>query len=81
MSYQDVRHWYEDPPTEEEIERAERRKAFETHRLCDCGLESCYPCRSELSFCTICKGGEGTLPYTCPGQKNLGRMAGSHEEK
>ena len=63
------RNYMEDPPTQEEIERAERQKAFETHKLCDCGSNDCGACRAELALCTVCGGAEGGLPYSCPGAR------------
>lgn len=65
----DNRNYGEDPPTEEDLERADRREQFETHRLHECDREDCYPCSGGLSLCTVCGGAEGSMPYSCPGVK------------
>lgn len=71
MSWQDVRSFYEEAYGPEEILRAIDAKARATHTFCDCGNDGCYPCQTGLSFCTVCKGGEGDLPYECPKQKMM----------
>lgn len=67
MSYQDVRHHYEDQPDEEDLKRADRQRALKTHREHECNEEVCWICEGRLFLCTICGGAEGTLPYECPG--------------
>lgn len=61
------RHYGEDPPTQEEIEQADKARALRTHRLHECEDENCYPCGGGLALCTVCGGAEATLPYECPG--------------
>lgn len=65
----DNRNYGEDPPTQEEIESAERRRAMGTHRLHECEDENCYPCGGGLAVCTVCGGAEASLPYECPGAR------------
>lgn len=61
------RHVGEDPPTEEDLDRADRARALATHKLCDCDKDRCPACSGGLALCTICGGAEGSLPYECPG--------------
>ncbi len=68
------RNYGEDPPTQGEIEWAARQKAFQTHRLCDCGADDCQACRGGLPLCTVCGGAEGGLPYECPGVRMTGQQ-------
>lgn len=46
------------------------------HKLHECEKEDCYVCTGGLALCTVCKGGEGTLPQECPG-----RMMTEEEEQ
>jgi hypothetical protein len=72
MSYADVRHWYEDPPDEQDYINAEKARALATHRLCDCGKDDCRACSGGLALCTVCGGAEAAMPYECPGVRLSG---------
>ncbi len=37
------------------------------HDVCDKPGRCCY-CDGGLSFCTVCKGAEASLPTNCPGR-------------
>lgn len=67
--WMDVRHWYEDPPDEQDFIDAEKARARNTHRFHACDLPDCFPCGGGLALCELCGGAEGTLPYECPGAK------------
>lgn len=41
------------------------------HRLYECPArcDGCMFCNGGLALCTVCGGGEGSLPTDCPGEK------------
>lgn len=41
-------------------------KIVDGHELCDCGKDSCIPCRGGLGFCLVCRGAEASMPSHCP---------------
>lgn len=44
---------------------------FPGHKWARCrsDCEGCCLCEGGLSLCTVCGGGEGSLPTDCPGKK------------
>lgn len=39
------------------------------HQLHSCEDPMCQVCIGGLAFCTVCNGGEGSLPTECPGEQ------------
>ncbi len=44
-------------------------KDYGSHKFCKCGSDDCYPCRHELQYCLVCRGGESEIPTDCPGME------------
>lgn len=40
----------------------------DSHTLHNCKQYGCFICENELTFCEVCKGGEGNIPTDCPGK-------------
>ncbi len=39
-----------------------------------CEIMHCHICDGGLAVCTVCRGGEGSLPTECPGQPMTGQQ-------
>lgn len=45
----------------------------QSHTLHRCEDQECMVCNGGLALCTVCGGGEASLPTHCPGRKMTAR--------